>query len=99
MSSIALTNNVVIDSNNLGIYPDVGNVLTNIALQNQSWTATQDCFVIAGVSYANYPINLNGGRIDTDQAGYSIFETNFYAKKGDVISGKVYCGLRVYGLR
>lgn len=99
MATVKLTNNINIDSNNLGIYPNVNDLLTTVMLQNQSWTATEDCFVIAGISYGNYPINLNGGIINADQSGYSVFESNFYAKKGDVISGKVYCGLRVYGLR
>lgn len=86
------------------LYIDYSRVLVSRSSSEQTWTATEDCYVVKTVCTGStdtsaYPFYINNTRVDvTDSWGgaNAIFSFFGFCKKGDVLRGKYFT---VYGLR
>lgn len=86
------------------LYIDYSRVLVSRSSSVQTWTATEDCYVVKTVCTGSndtsvYPFYINNTRVDaTDSWGgaNAIFSFFGFCKKGDVLRGKYFT---VYGLR
>lgn len=104
MSTLMLTNGVLIDSSSLKIGIDVDNLIASgNSFPSAGYTATEDCFIIWDTPDTYGTISLNNGTETTRQINQyartgSAGATGYlYMKKGQKATGRI-SAYRVLGL-
>lgn len=106
MSTVKLTNGVLVDLSSLKICPDLSNQLTSLAA-GASWTATQDCWVCFDRAGGTMGMNGNAS-FDGTNVFYAhcqginencYFKDWLLAKKGTVIENGYRMAIRCYGVK
>lgn len=97
----SLSSDITISASDIGAtkFPDYSRLLKHVGNTIETWTATEDCYIISLlIGNYNFDLYINGYQVRylDNYNGYCVSSFNGYAKKGDVIQGKYW---KAYGLR